>query len=69
MSCSVPNGGRSVDRTCILDGSAVAYLHVNEPHGHVAAMYKQMGWKLGFFTLADGCAEYCNVSNEKVKLF
>jgi len=35
----------------------------------LAAMYKQMGWKLGFFTLADGCAEYCNVSNEKVKLF
>ncbi|MBR4203701.1 MAG: pyridoxamine 5'-phosphate oxidase family protein [Candidatus Methanomethylophilaceae archaeon] len=35
----------------------------------LAAMYKQMGWSLGFFTLEGGSAEYCNVSNEKVKIF
>ena len=35
----------------------------------LAAMYKQMGWTFGFFTLEGGSAEYCNVSNEKVKIF
>jgi len=35
----------------------------------LAAMYKEMGWKLGFFTLEGGSAEYVSVSNEKIKIF
>ena len=32
-------------------------------------MYREMGWKLGFFTLEDGTAEVVSVSNQKKKLF
>ena len=35
----------------------------------LAAMYKEMGWELGFFTLEGGNAEIVNVSNQKTKLF
>jgi len=35
----------------------------------LAKMYKEMGWKLAFFTLVDGTAEVVNVSNQKKKLF
>ncbi len=35
----------------------------------LAAMYKEMGWKFGFFTLEGGSAEYVSVSNEKIKIF
>ena len=32
-------------------------------------MYAEMGWKLGFFTLEGGSAEFCNVMNEKIRIF
>jgi len=35
----------------------------------LAKMYKEMGWKLGFFYLEGGTAEIVNVNNEKKKLF
>ena len=35
----------------------------------LTAMYKQMGWTFGFFTLEGGSAEYCNAANEKIKIF
>ena len=35
----------------------------------LAAMYKEMGWTLGFFTLEGGSAEIVNVSNQRTKLF
>jgi uncharacterized pyridoxamine 5'-phosphate oxidase family protein len=35
----------------------------------LVAMYKQMGWELGFFTIEGGTAEMVNVSNQKMKLF
>ena len=35
----------------------------------LVAMYKQMGWELGFFTVEGGTAEMVNVSNQKMKLF
>jgi len=35
----------------------------------LVAMYKQMGWELGFFTIEGGSAEMVNVSNQKMKLF
>jgi uncharacterized pyridoxamine 5'-phosphate oxidase family protein len=35
----------------------------------IAGLYKQMGWKFGFFTLEGGSAEFCNVANEKIKIF
>ena len=35
----------------------------------LVAMYKQMGWEMGFFKLEGGSAEVVNVSNEKKKLF
>ena len=34
----------------------------------VVKMYKEMGWKLAFFTIEDGCAEVVNVQNEKQKI-
>ena len=33
------------------------------------AMYDEMGWELGFFTLEGGSAEIVNVSNTRTKLF
>ena len=35
----------------------------------LVAMYKEMGWELGFFTIEGGSAEIVNVSNQKTKLF
>ena len=35
----------------------------------LAKMYKDMGWKLGFFSIEDGTAELVNVSNQKKKIF
>ena len=35
----------------------------------LVAMYREMGWELGFFTLEGGSAEIVNVSNTKKKLF
>ena len=35
----------------------------------LVGMYKQNGWSMGFFTLEGGSAEYCNVMNEKIKIF
>lgn len=35
----------------------------------LAAMYKEMGWTFGFFTLEGGSAEFVNVANEKIKIF
>ena len=35
----------------------------------LVAMYKQMGWELGFFIIEGGTAEMVNVSNQKMKLF
>ena len=32
-------------------------------------VYDEMGWKLGFFTLEGGSAEFINVNNQKKKLF
>ncbi len=35
----------------------------------LAKMYKEMGWKLGFFSIEDGTAELVSVSNQKKKIF
>jgi len=35
----------------------------------LAAMYKENGWKFGFFTLDEGTAEFVNVAGEKIKIF
>ncbi len=35
----------------------------------LVAMYREMGWEFGFFTLEGGSAEIVNVSNTKKKLF
>ena len=35
----------------------------------LVAMYRQMGWEFGFFTLEGGSAEIVNVTNTKQKLF
>ena len=35
----------------------------------LVAMYKEMGWELGFFNIEGGSAEIVNVSNQKTKLF
>lgn len=35
----------------------------------LVAMYKEMGWEFGFFTLEEDTAEIVNVSNTKKKLF